>query len=127
LKQILLNLLSNGVKYNRPGGAVTVRWTAAETARITVTDTGYGIPRTCSTGCSRPSTAWAPNAPRCREPAWASHFRNGSRSSWVAPRRREHAGEGSTFSVTIPVDRDQSGGAATTATGGRRRRRDRRG
>ncbi len=46
LKQVLLNLLSNGVKYNREGGTLTV---ACETVpdsrcRITVTDTGNGIP-----------------------------------------------------------------------------------
>jgi CheY-like chemotaxis protein/anti-sigma regulatory factor (Ser/Thr protein kinase) len=46
LKQILLNLLANAVKYNRDGGSVTVslKKTGAR-ARIEVTDTGLGIPQ----------------------------------------------------------------------------------
>lgn len=47
LKQILLNLLSNGVKYNRPGGFVSIVCEPArldEAAwRISVSDTGPGI------------------------------------------------------------------------------------
>jgi signal transduction histidine kinase len=46
LAQVLLNLFVNAVKYNRPGGSVTVRTRALEAqARIEVIDTGYGIPR----------------------------------------------------------------------------------
>jgi signal transduction histidine kinase len=46
LKQVLLNLLSNGIKYNRPGGQVTVRcWQLDDTfVRVEVRDTGVGIP-----------------------------------------------------------------------------------
>ena len=46
LKQILLNLLSNAVKYNRVGGSVhlTCEPVPDERLRITVTDTGLGIP-----------------------------------------------------------------------------------
>ncbi len=41
---ILNNLVSNGVKYNRPGGTVTVALAdEGERARITVTDTGIGM------------------------------------------------------------------------------------
>jgi PAS domain S-box-containing protein len=44
LKQVLLNLLSNGIKYNRPGGAVTLRARAAgATVLIEIADTGVGI------------------------------------------------------------------------------------
>jgi PAS domain S-box-containing protein len=44
LKQVLINLLSNGVKYNRSGGAVTLR-TRSDGAQavIDVSDTGVGI------------------------------------------------------------------------------------
>ncbi len=46
LKQVVLNLLSNGVKYNRDGGEIRI--TCSEVgesrARIEVTDTGPGIP-----------------------------------------------------------------------------------
>jgi signal transduction histidine kinase len=45
LRQVLINLLSNSVKYNRPGGAVTI--TARPVAgrvRLEVSDTGVGIP-----------------------------------------------------------------------------------
>jgi PAS domain S-box-containing protein len=44
-KQVLLNLVSNGVKYNRPGGRVTISWVArgGGSVRLSVTDTGPGI------------------------------------------------------------------------------------
>ena len=46
LKQVLLNLLANAVKYNREGGSVTVRIKQlGERVRILVTDTGLGIPQ----------------------------------------------------------------------------------
>lgn len=44
LLQVLLNLLSNGVKYNRPGGHVMVSSEqSGGTVSISVTDTGQGI------------------------------------------------------------------------------------
>jgi CheY-like chemotaxis protein len=46
LKQVLVNLLSNGIKYNRRGGRVLVTCASlpGEATRISVADTGFGIP-----------------------------------------------------------------------------------
>ena len=46
LRQVLLNLLSNGIKYNREDGSVTVtcELSGEASARIFVADTGIGIP-----------------------------------------------------------------------------------
>lgn len=45
LKQILLNLLDNAIKYNKPGGLVLVKVNVLENrrARLSVVDTGYGL------------------------------------------------------------------------------------
>jgi len=46
LKQVLLNLVANGVKYNRDGGSVTVDVAQGNgQVRIRVVDTGMGIPQ----------------------------------------------------------------------------------
>jgi len=46
LKQVLLNLLSNAVRYNREGGGVvlTVRPATGDRLRVQVADSGHGIP-----------------------------------------------------------------------------------
>lgn len=46
LRQVLLNLITNAVKYNREGGRVRVTYgrTSAGMARVSVEDTGPGIP-----------------------------------------------------------------------------------
>ncbi len=45
VKQVLLNLLVNAIKYNRPGGAVTVECTPRppDSIRISIRDTGAGL------------------------------------------------------------------------------------
>jgi CheY-like chemotaxis protein/anti-sigma regulatory factor (Ser/Thr protein kinase) len=45
LQQVLLNVLSNAIKYNNPGGTVHVSFALTEDgrARTTITDTGIGI------------------------------------------------------------------------------------
>jgi signal transduction histidine kinase len=44
-KQVLLNLISNAIKYNRPGGSITIRAQAdgSDGVRIDVIDTGVGM------------------------------------------------------------------------------------
>ena len=45
LKELLLNLMENGIKYNEPGGSVKASLeTEEDFVRITVSDTGIGIP-----------------------------------------------------------------------------------
>jgi signal transduction histidine kinase/CheY-like chemotaxis protein len=46
LRQVMLNLIANGVKYNQENGevVVTVTESPAETVRVDVADTGRGIP-----------------------------------------------------------------------------------
>lgn len=46
LKQVLLNLITNAIKYNRPGGQVRIaaRSQDGHRLRVTVMDTGLGIP-----------------------------------------------------------------------------------
>jgi len=46
LKQVVINLLSNALKYNRVGGSVTVECTTniSERVRISIRDTGAGLP-----------------------------------------------------------------------------------
>ncbi|MFW5450258.1 MAG: sensor histidine kinase [Methylophagaceae bacterium] len=45
LKQVLLNLVSNAIKYNSEGGEVAIDWitTAENMIRVNITDNGYGI------------------------------------------------------------------------------------
>ena len=45
VKQVLINLFFNAVKYNRPGGSVAVEWamSAADIVHISVRDTGAGL------------------------------------------------------------------------------------
>jgi signal transduction histidine kinase/ActR/RegA family two-component response regulator len=45
LKQVVINLLSNALKYNRVGGSVTVEcFTTSDRVRISIGDTGAGLP-----------------------------------------------------------------------------------
>lgn len=45
VRQVLLNLMTNAIRYNRVGGTVLLDWTVRDSiVRITVSDTGPGIP-----------------------------------------------------------------------------------
>ena len=74
LKQVLLNLVTNAIKYNRRGGWVEISATPP-TARCRVCGPGQragaAAPRRWS-GSSRPSSASRPPPPRSRAPGWGS-------------------------------------------------------
>jgi len=46
MKQVIINLVSNAIKYNQQGGSVVIKWvkTKGHTVRLSITDTGIGIP-----------------------------------------------------------------------------------
>ena len=105
LQQVMLNLLSNGVKYNHAGGRVDVSLQgAAERLRILVADTGVGI------------------APELRERLFAAFDRLGAESTGVQGTGlglalskglveamggslsvEDHSGAGTTFVVELAV------------------------
>jgi signal transduction histidine kinase len=46
IKQVLLNLLNNALKYNDPNGSIIIKsWSDDERITISVQDTGLGIPK----------------------------------------------------------------------------------
>lgn len=47
IKQVVINLINNAIKYNQAGGLVIVRlWGNEQTAGFSIQDTGVGIPET---------------------------------------------------------------------------------
>jgi PAS domain S-box-containing protein len=110
-KQILTNLMSNAVKYNKEGGRihVSVRTLGAEKLEISVTDTGLGMTAAQQAGLFQPFNRLG------RERS----AQQGTGIGLVISRRlaelmggtlrvRSFAGEGSSFILTLPrvVDAD---------------------
>ena len=87
LEEMIGNLVDNGVKYNRPGGSVAVAVGRREgLARLTVRDTGIGIPRPTSSGCSSGSTGWTRATPgRWAARAWACPLSSTRRPTTARP------------------------------------------
>jgi signal transduction histidine kinase len=72
LKQVLLNLVANVVKYNHEGGAIQIGCarTAPDQLRIWVRDTGRVFRRYRFCTCSRRSSTCAPRQAAWKAPAW---------------------------------------------------------
>ena len=70
-KQVVLNILSNAVKYNRENGTITIEQSqpSAQTVRVSVTDTGEGIPEDHLENIFTPSTGLVQRKPTSRVPA----------------------------------------------------------
>ena len=57
--RLVFNLVENGIKYNRPGGAVRVTLQQEkQTAVLRVADTGPGIPADCRESIFQPFSGW---------------------------------------------------------------------
>ena len=70
LYQILFNLVENGIKYNRPGGTLTVDLERqGDDWILSVSDTGVGIPQRPSPIFLTGFTGWTRPAPARREEA----------------------------------------------------------
>ena len=113
-KQILLNLLSNAVKFTEPGGRIDIIAAAdGDTMRLTVRDTGIGIPTDVLPRLARPFEQ-ASNDPT------RAHGGSGLGLALVKSLTQMHGGEfsiesalgrGTTVTVTMPL----SGAAARAA------------
>ncbi|MBP7998458.1 MAG: HAMP domain-containing protein [Chloroflexi bacterium] len=107
LKQLLINLVSNGIKYTPAGGTVTMSLQqAAGQAQLIVADTGIGIPETdlpyvfdrfYRVDKSRQSSPKTGTGLGLAIVKWIAEAHEGSVGV------QSHPGEGTMFTVTLPV------------------------
>ena len=106
LYQIVFNLIENGIKYNLPGGSLTVRLAREEdNALLTVSDTGLGIPEDAISHIFE--RFYRVDKARSRSTG-GSGLGLAIVSSIVRKNRGEiqvssQVGQGTTFTVTFPV------------------------
>jgi PAS domain S-box-containing protein len=105
--QVLLNLVTNAVKYNRDGGEVVVEADGRRgTARVDVRDTGLGIAREeLEKIFDRFYQAGQADGPREGAGIGLSITRNLLRQHGCMIRVDSEEGKGSVFSFTLPMDR----------------------
>jgi signal transduction histidine kinase len=76
LTQVLLNIVSNAIKYNTDTGCVSLDCHTVEgnRLRIEITDTGPGLTLSKWNVFSIPLTVWEPNNPASKARGWVWHF-----------------------------------------------------
>ena len=86
MQRIVINLLSNGIKFT-DSGSVTVSASQADGQLvIAVSDSGKGIPADeLPTIFDEYRQAEGSESPVQKEPAWACPSRRSSRNCWVGP------------------------------------------
>jgi signal transduction histidine kinase len=106
-RQVLLNLLTNAVKYNRPGGTIEVRGEVDDARlRVLVTDTGPGIPAE-NLGCLfMPfERLGAEDGPELGSGLGLSLAQQLTEVMGGSLTVRSECGVGSTFTVELPLER----------------------
>jgi len=107
LRQVLINLVSNAIKYNRPGGAIFLQLRqTAEGVALSVHDTGVGIPEARMAGLFQPFNR---TGREIADPTGTGIGLAVSRRLVEAMQGRLEAvsreGEGSIFTLTLPLAR----------------------
>ena len=106
--QVMLNLLTNAIKYNRDGGELSVVAESGRkgTARVEVKDTGIGIPRDeLDRVFDRYYQAGNVTGPREGTGIGLSITKDILRQHGCMIRADSEEGKGSVFSFTLPLDR----------------------
>ena len=104
---VLLNLVSNAVKYNRPGGSVDIACAGADDGRVTlaVTDTGRGIAADDLERLFVPFDRLGLEG-RSREPAWLTLVGRLVEVMGGTLSVESTEGVGSTFTLSLPATED---------------------
>lgn len=111
LKQAVLNLLSNAVKYNRRGGMVYLDVVSVKDGwRLDVSDTGIGLSESQLAALFQPFTRFAEEGAREGSGIGLAITKRLIEAMGGRIEVASECGKGSTFSVTLPVGREQNSG-----------------
>jgi PAS domain S-box-containing protein len=108
MEQVVLNLLTNAIKFTAPGGRVELWWErAGQVARIHVSDTGRGIPADKLEAIFEPFVQVDPALTRSAEGTGLglAISRDLARAMRGDLTTRSTEGEGSVFTLTLPLGR----------------------
>ncbi|HEX2205676.1 MAG TPA: MHYT domain-containing protein [Longimicrobium sp.] len=118
MEQVVLNLLTNAVKFTEPGGRIELSWTAdASRVRIRVSDTGRGIPKDKLRVVFEPFVQVDPALTRSTEGTGLglAISRDLARAMKGDLTVESTEGTGSVFTLTLPRGRDRAGAAEEEA------------